>query len=90
VRLELPAGPGLERLTADVTARRELETAFARRLGRSITLEVVPNGGGEAGEAPNGPRLSPEQVKRDRLERLAREEPALRRAVEEWDLELLD
>ena len=87
--LELPPGPGFERLTGDPGARRSLESALARRLGREIELEVRPQGG-DGGPVEPPPRLTPEQVRADRLRRLAQEEPVLGRAVEEWDLELLD
>jgi DNA polymerase-3 subunit gamma/tau len=85
--LELPPGPGLERLTTDAAARKQIEGALARRLGRTIALEVRAQGGaGDQAPAPP-PRLTPEQVKADRLRRLMEQEPLLGRAVQEWDLE---
>ncbi|HEY8375878.1 MAG TPA: hypothetical protein VIK91_05275, partial [Nannocystis sp.] len=85
--LELPPGPGLERLTTDAAARKQLEDALARRLGRTVALEVRAQGGaGDQAPAPP-PRLTPEQVKADRLRRLMEQEPLLGRAVQEWDLE---
>src|SRR5690606_619637 len=88
VVLELPPGPGLERLTTEHAARQQLESALARRLGRTVALEVRAQG--RAGERAAAPprRLTPEQVKADRLRRLLQEEPLLGRAVQEWDLEL--
>ena len=56
-------------------------------LGRTIALEVRAQGGaGDQAPAPP-PRLTPEQVKADRLRRLMEQEPLLGRAVQEWDLE---
>ncbi|HEX7050320.1 MAG TPA: DNA polymerase III subunit gamma/tau [Longimicrobiales bacterium] len=89
VFLELPPGPGLDRLTAEPASRRSLEQALGRRLGRDVTLGVRAIDA-SAGRAEPPPRLTPEQVKRDRLTRLMREEPLLERAVQEWDLESLD
>ncbi|HLU24664.1 MAG TPA: DNA polymerase III subunit gamma/tau [Longimicrobiales bacterium] len=85
VRMEMPAGPGLERMLNEPMTRAAVERALARHLGREITLEVTPIGGG----APPR-RLTRGQVKSDRLARLIREEPALGRAVQELDLELSD
>ena len=86
VVLELPPGPGLERMTSDSTVRRKLADALAERLGRPVELEVRAAGSG-AGPAP---RLTPERVREEQLKRLAREEPVLGKAVQEWELELLD
>jgi len=87
--LELPPGPGLERLATGGAEHRQLEAAIARRAGRPVTL--VARAGGDAGAGGGPPRrLTSEQVRMDRLERMKREEPALGRAVEEWDLEWLD
>jgi DNA polymerase-3 subunit gamma/tau len=86
VILELPAGPGLERLTSDHSARRMLADALAERLRRPVDLEVRA-AGSASGPAP---RLTPERVREEQLKRLAREEPVLGKAVQEWELELLD
>jgi hypothetical protein len=87
--LEMPVGPGLERLSADQAAHRQLESALAGRLGRPVSLEVRAAGArGGVVEPPR--RLTSEQVRNDRLERMTREEPLLGRAVQEWDLEWLD
>jgi len=85
VCIELPPGPGLERLTADAAARRALQEALAARVGRPLRLEVRPHGAGQTAE-----RITPERLKVERLARLVQEEPVLGRAVEEWDLELQD
>lgn len=85
VSMEMPAGPGLERMLNEPMTRAAVERALARHLGREITLEVAPIGGASPPQ-----RLTREQVKSDRLARLTREEPALGRAVQELDLELSD
>ncbi|HSL69946.1 MAG TPA: hypothetical protein VK864_06865, partial [Longimicrobiales bacterium] len=74
---------------SDLPARRTLEELLAEQLGRSVQLEVRPIGGpAQASELP--PRLTVEGVKRDQLTRLAATEPTLKKAVEEWKLELLE
>ncbi len=87
--LELPPGPGLERLSAEAATRRTLESLFTEQLGRPIELEVRGTSGGTATPAA-AQRLTVEGVKRDQLGRLAASEPTLKKAVEEWKLELLD
>ncbi|MHB1168363.1 MAG: DNA polymerase III subunit gamma/tau [Longimicrobiales bacterium] len=87
VALSLPPGPGLERLSGDSRDARALEQAFGEALGRPIELVVQASTATE-GAAPR--RLTPEQVRSDRLARITREQPMLARAVEEWDLELID
>lgn len=88
VMLGVPHGPALERLTSEPATLRVLQDALAGRLGRPIALRVRALGKGAGAEAPT--RFTPEQVKADRLARLSREEPLLGRAVEAWELELLD
>ncbi|MGH7443760.1 MAG: DNA polymerase III subunit gamma/tau [Longimicrobiales bacterium] len=87
VVLHVPAGPGLERLSGGSPAARALQHAFGDVLGRPVELIVEPTTGARASAAQ---RLTPEQVRADRLARLAGEQPLLARAVQEWDLELLD
>jgi hypothetical protein len=88
--LEVPPGPGLERLT-DPTARVLLEKALGEELGARIRLEIrAPGTAGGSGESARMQRLTPERVKSGQLARFVREEPLLGLAVEEWDLELLD
>jgi hypothetical protein len=86
VVLELPPGPGLERMTSDPGVRRMLANALAERLGRAVELEVREAGAGSGPPA----RLTPERVREEQLKRLAREEPVLGKAVQEWELELLE
>ena len=90
VVLELPAGPGLERLE-DPSAMRTLQKA----LGALMNLEpkIVLRASGDA--VPDGviarpERISPETVRKDRMKGLIKREPRLQRAVDELDLELLD
>jgi DNA polymerase-3 subunit gamma/tau len=87
--LEMPAGPGLERLNTEAAAHRQLESALARRLGRPATLQIRAAGGEGGGTEPPR-RFTPEQLRSDRLEKMSTEEPLLGRAVQEWDLEWLD
>ena len=97
--LDVPKGPAFEKLSTDPNARATLERALGSKLGRAVTLEVRAEGGqapavgsgGSPTPAPAAPkRFTPEQVKTDKLARMAREEPVLGKAVEEWNLELLD
>ncbi|MBI4540472.1 MAG: DNA polymerase III subunit gamma/tau [Gemmatimonadetes bacterium] len=83
VVLALPPGPGLERLQSP-GVRARVEAALARYVGRQVRLEVEAAGNVGAG------RVSPEELRRERLARLVEREPVLGRAVEELDLELLD
>jgi DNA polymerase-3 subunit gamma/tau len=87
--LEMPPGPGLERLAAEPATRRALEALFSEQLARPIQLEIRGLGGSSS-NADSQPRLTVEGVKRDQLARLASSEPTLKKAVEEWKLELLD
>ncbi len=77
----------LERFGA-TGAMASLERAFSARLGREVTVELTAEAAGAADSAPE--RLTPEKARSDTLERMTREEPGLKRAVEEWDLELLN
>lgn len=86
VLIELPAGPGLERLSAPAACRR-LSKALGDLLGRSIDV-VVQEAGGPPGQLPQ--RISPGTVRSDRLKALMQREPLLEKAVKELDLELLE
>lgn len=87
--IELPPGPALDLLAAGSAEHVQLEAALSRVAGGPVTLEARP--GGPAGTEGGPPRrLTSEQVRQDRLDRMKREEPLLGRAVEEWDLEWLD
>jgi DNA polymerase-3 subunit gamma/tau len=90
VVLELPLGPGLEKLASDSTARVAVMKALSEQLGRQIRLEVKAKGVDTA-QSPDAPRrLTPELVKTEKLARMAKEDPVLGKAVEEWNLELMD
>lgn len=86
VLIELPAGPGFERLSAPAACRR-LSKALGDLLGRSIDV-VVEEAGGTPGQVPE--RISPGTVRSDRLKALMQREPLLEKAVRELDLELLE
>src|SRR5690606_10560512 len=85
VVIELPAGPGLDMLTSDRLLRQQLAERLGESLGRSVDLEVRA-----AREPTPADRLTPERVRDEQLARLAREEPVLGKAVQEWELELRD
>ncbi len=86
VLIELPAGPGLERLSSPTTHRR-LADALEELLQRPAELTLREAGDG-SDEAPA--RISQETVRADRLTELMKREPLLERAVEELDLELME
>jgi DNA polymerase-3 subunit gamma/tau len=91
--LEVPKGPAFEKLAADPNARATLARALGSKLNRAVSLDVRAEGAAASAQpAPASPpkRFTPEQVKTDKLARMAREEPVLGKAVEEWNLELLD
>jgi DNA polymerase III subunit gamma/tau len=92
ITLEVPKGPALEKLTTDPNARATLERALSSKLSRPVSLEVREQGSTGTGTAAAAQpkRFTPEQVKTDKLARMAREEPVLGKAVEEWNLELME
>jgi hypothetical protein len=77
----------LERFEA-AGAMASVERAFSARLGRETAVELSADAG--RGQDAATERLTPERARSDTLDRMTREEPGLRRAVEEWDLELLN
>jgi DNA polymerase-3 subunit gamma/tau len=84
--VELPDGPGLERLR-EQTALRTLQNALETLMGARPEI-VVRATGGTSAEKPE--RITPQTVRSDRLRELIQREPLLQHAVEELDLELLD
>jgi DNA polymerase-3 subunit gamma/tau len=90
VVLEMPTGPGLERLRSEPATRRALEVVLSDQLGRPIILE--PRAAAVTGVSSAEPvqRLTVERVKAEQLSRLTAEEPTLKKAAEEWNLELLE
>jgi DNA polymerase-3 subunit gamma/tau len=90
VILDLPPGPGLERVSGDPVAVRALQDGISAEIGRKIRVRITG-----APEAPTRPsatptRLTPERVRSDQLNRLASGDPLLGKAVKDWDLELFD
>lgn len=86
VRLSLPAGPAHERLRESTTLRA-LKDGLALHSGLdSVEIQVVDPGsaGGPAG------RVSEDSIRASRLQELIEREPLLERAIEEFDLELMD
>jgi hypothetical protein len=92
VLLEVPAGPGLERLSGDSAARREVEQVMADLLGRShCTARTLCCARASACRpARDAPRITPERVRSERLARISRSDRTLQQAVERWDLEIAD
>jgi DNA polymerase III subunit gamma/tau len=91
--LEVPAGPGLERLSGEVTTRTAVQQILAEMLGRPIDLVVCAAGHSDPGVAPAPvppQRITPQRVRTERLNAIARDDPGIRAAVRDWDLELLD
>jgi hypothetical protein len=86
VVIELPAGPGLERLE-DPSARRALQEALGRLMNAELEIVVRASSGGTSQRRE---RISPEAVRSDRMKGLIKREPLLQHAVDELDLELLD
>jgi DNA polymerase-3 subunit gamma/tau len=86
VVIELPAGPGLERLE-DPAARRTLQKALGGLMKAEPELVVRASGDGMPRPLE---RISPEAVQNDRMKELIKREPRLQLAVDELDLELLD
>ena len=84
--VELPAGPGLERLR-EQTALRTIQDALEVLMGErpEIVVRAMSEASSEKLE-----RITPETVRSDRLRELIQREPLLQHAVEELDLELLD
>jgi DNA polymerase III subunit gamma/tau len=85
VVVEMPPGPGQELLESDARARDALRSAVVKRLGRDVEL-AVRGAGGPAEKV----RLTPDTLRARQVDQLTGEEPALDRAVKEWDLEMLD
>jgi DNA polymerase-3 subunit gamma/tau len=94
VVLEVPAGPGFERLSGESATRTAVRDIMAELLGCSIGLSIRAAGHSdpEAGDASPEPppRITPEAVRAERLAAISRDDPAVRAAVQSWDLELID
>jgi DNA polymerase III subunit gamma/tau len=85
VVVEMPPGPGYELLESDAKARNALKIAVGKGLGRDVELEVRG-----AGDSTGQVRLTPDTLRARQVDQLTGEEPAMERAVKEWDLEMLD
>ena len=84
--IELPEGPGLDRLK-DPVARRTLRDTLGEIMTKPPDIVVRPSH--DAG-VNTQQRISPEAVRIGRLRELTRREPGLKGAVDELDLELLN
>jgi len=84
--VELPEGPGLERLR-EQTVLRTIQSALTVLIGETPEIVVRSMNGASSNTSE---RITPETVRGDRLRELIQREPLLQRAVEELDLELLD
>ena len=94
VVLEVPAGPGFERLSGESATRTAVRDIMAELLGCSIGLSIRAAGHSDpdAGDASPEPprRITPEAVRAERLAAITRDDPGVRAAVQSWDLELID
>jgi DNA polymerase-3 subunit gamma/tau len=88
VRVDVAPGSALLERMESPAASRPLEQALSHRLGRAVRVVFAAVSGGAA--EPGANRITAETARRDRLDRLTREEPLLAAAVQEWDLELID
>ena len=86
VVIEIPEGPGLERLE-DPVARKTIRDALGAMMIAPPEIVVRPS---RASASIKQQRISPEAVRTDRLRELMQREPGLKNAVDELDLELLD
>ena len=86
VVIELPEGPGLDRLK-DPVARRTLRDALGEMMAEPPDIVVRPS---QDSEVYTQQRISSETVRTGRLRELTQREPRLKGAVDELDLELLD
>jgi len=85
IEVSMPAGPAVERLGRSAVID-QMRSGLTPYLGRAPVLVI------RTGEEPKvgAGRLTEEAVREDTLRALYRQEPRLRRAVEELDLELMD
>ncbi|TVP55641.1 MAG: DNA polymerase III subunit gamma/tau [Gemmatimonadales bacterium] len=86
LRLHVPDGPGEERLR-DSGVRRKIEERLRTLGAAGVSLEVRASG--EPG-SETGDRISRTEVREGKLSDLLAQEPALKPAVEELDLEIAD
>ena len=90
IQVNVVPGPAEERI-AQPGVLTQIAEALSTHLGRTVRLEVlVGSGGGTTGTPSADKRITTEEVKKDTLKALYREEPRLERAVQELDLELME
>lgn len=80
-----PAGPAFERMGSSVVVETMTE-ALTPFVGRRLEISV----GQPASQGTAAPRITKQDARNDTLKALYRQEPRLKRAVEELDLELMD
>jgi DNA polymerase III subunit gamma/tau len=85
--VELPAGPGLERLRA-ADVRENLEALLEQRAGEPLRLDFREGTEGEVTGVPG--RISQQEVKQGRMTDLLEREPNLEGPVRMLDLDLRD
>jgi DNA polymerase III subunit gamma/tau len=92
VLLDVPPGPGLEKLSGDAPARVAVERILGELLGRPVVLSVrsVVPAQHMTGPAETPTRITPERVRIEKLARISNGDEGLKDAVERWDLELID
>ena len=90
VTLELPPGPGLDRLTSEPAIRVAVQEVLSELTGRAVQLQVRAGRAQAATEAAAPARITPERVRAEKLATLTRDDEALDVAVRDWDLELFD
>jgi hypothetical protein len=88
IRLVLPGGTAAIEKVTDPRALLPIQASLGRRLGREVTVRIVPTE--TAGAAGAERRITAESARQERLDRLSAEEPLLSAAVKEWDLELME
>lgn len=87
IQVNVVPGPAEDRI-AQSGVLAQIAEALSPYLGRTVRLEVLVGSGGETPLADK--RITTEEVKKDTLKALYREEPRLKRAVQELDLELME
>ncbi len=85
ISIGVPPGPGLERLE-DAGTIRSLREVLSGLTGRDLEIRIQ----GMESRTPSTDRITENTVRKGRLQELVEKEPALKEAVEELDLELLD
>lgn len=87
IQVNVVPGPAEDRI-AQTGVLAQIAEGLSPYLGRTVRLEVLVGSGGETPLADK--RITTEEVKKDTLKALYREEPRLKRAVQELDLELME